>query len=54
MTIYLDIVFLENILMNGIILYATGIVIKTKCNFFKILLSSICGALYAVRYIFNK
>ncbi|MCI8519108.1 MAG: hypothetical protein HFJ51_03230 [Clostridia bacterium] len=54
MTIYLDVVFLENICMNGIILYATGIVTKTKCKLFRVLLSSICGALYAIRYIFNK
>ena len=53
MTIYLDVVFLENISMNAMILYATGVVIKTKCKFFKILLSSMIGALYAVRNILN-
>lgn len=54
MTIYLDVVFIENICMNMIILYATGIVTKSKCKFFKILLSSMIGAMYAIRYIFNK
>lgn len=54
MTIYLDVVFFENICMNGVILYATAVVTKTKCKFFRILLSSVVGALYAVRYIFNK
>ncbi|MCI8392909.1 MAG: hypothetical protein HFJ24_05405 [Clostridia bacterium] len=54
MTIYLDVVFLENIIMNGVILCTTGIVTKTKCRFFKILFSSIIGAIYVVRNIHNK
>lgn len=48
MTIYLDVVFLENICMNAIILYATAIVTKTKGNILRIFLSSAIGALYAV------
>lgn len=51
MTIYLDVVFLENICMNGIILLATGLVTKAKCNFIKILIASSLGALYVVRKI---
>lgn len=54
MTIYLDVVFFENICMNGIILYSAAVVTKTKCKFFRILISSVVGALYAVRYIFDK
>lgn len=54
MTIYLDVVFLENICMNAIILYAVGIVTKTRCKIIRIIFSSIIGALYAVRYIHNK
>lgn len=54
MTIYLDVVFLENICMNGIILYATGIVTKSKCKALRILISSMIGAMYAVRNISNK
>lgn len=48
MTIYLDIVFLENALMNYIILYATGFVQKRKMKNFKLLISSVLGALYAI------
>lgn len=48
MTIYLDIVFLENTLMNYIILYATGFIQKRKMKNFKLIISSILGAGYAV------
>ena len=36
MTIYLDILFLENFILNYIILLGTGIISKTKINFLKI------------------
>ena len=48
MTIYLDIIFLENTLMNYIILYATGFVQKRKMKNFKLIVSSTLGALYAI------
>ncbi len=48
MTIYLDIVFIENTLMNYIILYATGFVQKIKMKNFKLIISSTLGALYAI------
>ena len=48
MTIYLDIIFLENIFMNTIILFATGTILKTKLRIIRILISSIIGSLYAV------
>ncbi len=48
MTIYLDIVFLENTLMNYIILYATGFVQKRKMKNVKLIVSSVLGALYAI------
>ena len=48
MTIYLDIVFLENVLMNYIIIFATGIVVKTKIKNLRILLASGIGAIYAI------
>lgn len=54
MTIYLDVVFLENICMNVIILYATGIVTKSKCKIFRIFISSAIGAAYAIRNVSNK
>lgn len=48
MTIYLDVVFIENLCMNSIILFATGLVTKVKCNPVKILLSSALGSLYVI------
>ncbi len=54
MTIYLDVVFIENICMNAIILYAVAIATKTKAKIFKILLSSTLGSAYAVRNIYNQ
>lgn len=48
MTIYLDIILLENICMNYIILLATGLIVKNKINNLKIFLSSLLGSIYAV------
>lgn len=48
MTVYLDIVLLENICMNYIILYATGLINKVKINNIRIFLSSLLGGTYAV------
>lgn len=48
MTIYLDIIFFENTLMNYIILYATGFVQKKKMKNLKLILSSLIGAIYAI------
>lgn len=48
MTIYLDIVLIENLVMNSIILYATGIVLKEKIKIIRVLLSSLLGAIYSV------
>ena len=48
MTIYLDIIFLENFILNLIILYAVGIETKAKMKYIKIILASIIGSLYAI------
>ena len=48
MTVYLDIILLENICMNYIILLATGIINKCKISHFRILVSSVLGAIYAI------
>lgn len=48
MTIYIDVVLLENILMNYIILYATGVVLKLKLKFIRIILASTIGAIYSI------
>lgn len=48
MTVYLDIVFLENLCMNYIILFATGYIVKLKVKQIRIILSSCLGSLYAI------
>lgn len=48
MTLYIDIIFLENLFMNYIILYATGIIIKSPIKLIRTFLSSTIGSIYAV------
>lgn len=53
-TIYLDVIFLENVIMNSIILYAAAIILKIKTKFIRIFISSIIGSIYAIiLYITN-
>lgn len=52
MTIYIDIIVLENLIMNYIILYATALISKSIINHLRIFLASLIGALYvAVQYM---
>ena len=48
MTIYIDIVLLENLIMNFIILLATGLVLKEKVRIIRLLFSGLLGAIYSV------
>ena len=48
MTIYVDIVLLENLCMNYIILFSTSYILKIKIKHFRIILSSMLGAVYAI------
>ena len=48
MTIYVDVVLLENLCMNYIILFGTGYIIKLKMKHLRIFLSSVLGAIYAI------
>lgn len=48
MTIYLDVVLLENLCMNYIILFATGYIMKLKMKHWRLVLSSLLGGIYAV------
>ena len=48
MTVYLDIIFLENLCINCIILLATGLINKNPISIIRILLSSLIGSVYAV------
>ena len=54
MTVYLDVVFLENIIINYIILYVTGIISKAKIKQKRILFGAIIGAIYSVIYYLFK
>ena len=48
MIIYLDIVLIENIIMNYIILCATGMIMKLEIKQIRIFLASLIGGIYAV------
>lgn len=54
MTIYLDIVLFENIILNYIILLSTAIISKAKISTFRIFLSSLIGGIFSIlNYIVN-
>lgn len=48
MTIYLDIILIENILMNYIILFATGFIQKLQMSKIRLIISSLLGGIYAI------
>lgn len=48
MTIYLDVVMIENLIMNSIIIYATAIITKVEIKHIRIILSSFIGASYSI------
>lgn len=48
MTVYLDVVVLENLCMNYIILFATGYILKIKQNHIREVISALLGAIYAI------
>lgn len=48
MTVYLDIVLIENVLMNYIILFATGFIQKIEMKQIRLIISSIFGGIYAL------
>ncbi len=48
MTIYIDVVFIENLIMNYIILFATSIIIKIKVKHIRLILASGLGAIYSI------
>lgn len=54
MTIYLDIVLFENIILNYIILLSTAIISKSKINTLRIFLSSLIGGIFSIlSYLIN-
>ncbi len=48
MTVYIDMILVENLFMNYIILYATGVIYKMRPKHIRITISSLIGASYAV------
>ncbi len=48
MTIYIDVVFFENVLVNYFLLELTGIFAKKKRNFFRLIFSSFVGSLFSI------
>lgn len=48
MTVYLDVVLMENLCMNYIILFATGYIMKIKMKQQMLIASSLLGGIYAV------
>ena len=48
MTIYLDVVLIENLCMNYIILFATGYILKLKRKHIRLIISALIGAVYAI------
>ena len=54
MTIYIDVVLFENLIMNYIILLATGIILKIKIKHLRLIIASLIGAIYSIfGYISN-
>ncbi len=47
-TVYIDIIFLENLFMNFIILFATQTILKSNIKIIRTFLASILGGIYAI------
>lgn len=54
MTIYLDIVIIENLIMNYIILYATSIIAKKKIKNMRAIIASSVGTIYVIMLYVTK
>ena len=50
MTVYIDVVFLENLILNVIILYATSLIAKINLKIIRTLISASIGSIYAIMY----
>lgn len=48
MTIYLDVVLIENLVMNYIILFATGYILKIKIKHIRLIISALLGGIYSI------
>ena len=54
MVVYADVIFIENLIINFIILYVTVLLKKIKKSYPRILFSSIIGSLYAIISLATK
>lgn len=54
MTVYLDVIFLENIVINYILLYVTGLISKSQITQRRLLLGALFGAIYSIIYYLLK
>lgn len=48
MTLYIDVLFIENLIMNYILIYMTSFFGKIKVKYMRLFISSVIGAVYAV------
>lgn len=48
MTIYIDIVLIENLCMNYIILFTTGYILKIKMNHIRLIIAGLLGGIYSI------
>lgn len=48
MTIYIDVVLIENLFMNYIILFATGYILKMKRRYLNLFISAMIGGVYSI------
>ena len=48
MTIYIDVVLIENLIMNYIILFATAIILKLQVKQIRLITGSLVGAIYTI------
>lgn len=54
MTIYIDIILIENIIMNFIILLASNLINRSNINYTRVIIASILGSIYAIlEYIYK-
>ena len=53
-TVYIDLIFFENLIMNSIIIYATAILLKIKPKIWRVLISSSIGGAYAIVIYISK
>ena len=54
MTFYIDIILAENMIMNYIILFATGTIIKVNIKQTRLILASFVGSMYAIMSYISK